>query len=140
MPPAAEQIAKLELRFACGHRRADWDNSYGDCIACGFKRDAEILDALPEERDAEIDLAEQLATVTRERDAALTASSPHSQRSPPMPSETPMTRAEIKRLMNTMELLEEQTGGLEPTREQWRWAAKCCAAALIQATEPPDAE
>jgi len=42
-----------------------------DVLEALSRRDAEILDALPEERDAEIDLAEQLATVTRERDAAL---------------------------------------------------------------------
>lgn len=51
-----------------------------------------------------------------------------------MMTDTPMTRAEIERLMDSMEALDELTGGIEPTKDQWKWAAKCCAAALIQAT------
>ena len=41
------QVAELEKRFACGHRVKDWDNGYGECVACIHKQCVIDYDKLP---------------------------------------------------------------------------------------------
>ena len=41
------QLAKLEEKFPCGHRKVDWDDSYGECVACHFIEMAGDYDRLP---------------------------------------------------------------------------------------------
>ncbi len=31
------KMTEIEGRFPCGHRKADWDNGYGDCVICQTK-------------------------------------------------------------------------------------------------------
>jgi len=38
------KIKKLEEKFPCGHRRLDWDDSYGNCVVCSLKEDADKYD------------------------------------------------------------------------------------------------
>ncbi len=32
------ELKKVEERFKCGHRKIDWDDSYGACVACITKQ------------------------------------------------------------------------------------------------------
>lgn len=38
---------RLNERFPCGHRKIDWDDSYGECVACKIKEQASDYDKLP---------------------------------------------------------------------------------------------
>ena len=42
-----EEIERLEVRFPCGHRKIDWDDSYGECVFCKFRQMAFDYDNLP---------------------------------------------------------------------------------------------
>ncbi len=42
-------VIKLNERFACGHRKVDWDDSYGECVFCKIKQQADDYDRLPHE-------------------------------------------------------------------------------------------
>lgn len=37
-------LQKSEERFPCNHRRIDWDDSYGECVACRLKEYADKYD------------------------------------------------------------------------------------------------
>jgi len=39
-----EQIAAMTAKFDCGHRKVDWDDSYGNCVACQLKEYADKYD------------------------------------------------------------------------------------------------
>ncbi len=38
------RILELEDKFPCGHRKIDWDDSYGECVACRMKEYADKFD------------------------------------------------------------------------------------------------
>jgi hypothetical protein len=41
---SSAELARLQVRFACGHRKADWDDSYGGCAFCAIKALADEAD------------------------------------------------------------------------------------------------
>ncbi len=42
-----DEIERLNKRFPCGHRIVDWDDSYGECVVCKIKQQADAYDNLP---------------------------------------------------------------------------------------------
>jgi len=51
-----EQIDNLTAKFDCGHRKIDWDDSYGNCVACQLKEYADKY-------DDQLGLAQQIASL-----------------------------------------------------------------------------
>lgn len=43
----SDGIKKLNDKFPCGHRKIDWDDSYGECVACVKSKVANEYDSLP---------------------------------------------------------------------------------------------
>lgn len=41
------KIERLERKFPCGHRVLDWDNGYGECVACREKSVVSDYENLP---------------------------------------------------------------------------------------------
>jgi len=41
---AEAKVKELENKFPCGHRKVDWDDSYGNCVACQLKEYADKYD------------------------------------------------------------------------------------------------
>lgn len=48
------ELATLKEKFPCGHRRVDWDDSYGNCVACTLQ---EYADKYDHQLGVEIELA-----------------------------------------------------------------------------------
>ena len=76
----AEKLAVVE-RMACGHRKIDWDNTYGECVFCQIREQANDYEELPCEvvechDRIEALIAEKLAEAERvtERDCAIAKS------------------------------------------------------------------
>lgn len=42
---------RLAEKLSCGHRKADWDDSYGGCVACSAIDAMHKIDAVEKERD-----------------------------------------------------------------------------------------
>jgi len=60
-------VIKLNERFACGHRKVDWDDSYGECVFCKTKQQADDYDNLPHEVFQCHDRIEELEATIREQ-------------------------------------------------------------------------
>jgi DNA repair exonuclease SbcCD ATPase subunit len=60
------ETERLNEKFSCGHRKADWDNSYDDCMACKLKEQADSYDNLPHEVIECHDKIEELQAELRE--------------------------------------------------------------------------
>jgi len=41
---AEARIKEFEKKFTCGHRKIDWDDSYGNCVVCTLKEYADKYD------------------------------------------------------------------------------------------------
>lgn len=44
---AVERVVEFEQKFPCGHRKIDWDDSYGECVACKIHERADDYEKLP---------------------------------------------------------------------------------------------
>ena len=65
------KLAELNKKFSCGHRAVDWDDSYGNCIVCGFKQMAHDYDKLPHDVVDCHDQIEELQAQLAERDKSI---------------------------------------------------------------------
>lgn len=65
----SSEIARLNAKFPCGHRAADWDDSYGGCVACSAITAMHESDAQAQ-RIAELEPLANIGRLAVEKDLA----------------------------------------------------------------------
>lgn len=86
---AAEENERLNNKFACGHRKIDWDDSYGECVFCKIKAQANDYESLPHDVIACHDKIEELQ------------------------SDLAAARESLKEWIETADLLSKQSAGFQ---------------------------